>query len=86
MEICMGGCSIFYFKTNVKQTYGVCTHLHKSSSGSGDDQICLAPGGFALWTPNRVLPLHPAGGLGSPQTPLLVEASMPAAFSYSPAT
>ena len=46
---------------------------HKSSSGSGENQICLAPRGFALWTSNRVLPLYPAGGVGSPQTPLLVE-------------
>ena len=67
---------------------------HKSSSRSGEPvsaiaqkpQICLAPGGFALWIYNRVLPLYPAGGLGSPQTPLLGEAPVPASFSYSPAT
>jgi len=31
----------------------------------------FSPGGFGSWTPNRALPLYPARGLGSPQTPRL---------------
>ena len=45
--------------------------------------------GFAPWTPNRVPPLHPAGGPGGSQTPPLVGSlwpPVPATFSYSPAT
>ena len=45
-------------------------------------QIRFASGGFAPWTPNGVLPLYPAGGLGGLQTPCL----LPPTHFNSPAT
>ena len=52
-------------------------------------QTHFASGGFAPWTPNRALPLYPARGLGSPQTPRLCGGLRPpvlSTFTISPPT